>query len=174
VKNGVIFLDDSPFCTYDTIVPVSCSFHYCSAGTDSAIRENAKYFFKEEIMGYGMKTAAVIAIAKKYWKEIQFMEKKENRTLCEELYRSGNMEETFIVSCRVRPFAARYEPDDLAVFRHWIDTYIFNWAACNRFCNHTIGDFIEQYTEYIEELKRRYKNDFINCERIRTGDTESV
>ncbi|MDO9326609.1 MAG: DNA alkylation repair protein, partial [Methanoregula sp.] len=29
-----------------------------------------------------------------------------------------------------------------------------NWASCDGFCNHTMGDFIEEYPEYIDELKR--------------------
>ena len=40
------------------------------------------------------------------------------------------------------------------MFRRWIDTFITNWASCDGFCNHTVGDFIEQYPECIAELKR--------------------
>lgn len=120
---------------------------------DSEIRKTSRRFFKEEITCYGMKTAAVIAIAKKYWKEIKNRDKKEIFSLCEELYRSGYMEEAFIVSEWARALSGRYEREDIAVFRHWIDTYITNWAACDGFCNHTMGDFIEHYPEYTAELK---------------------
>jgi 3-methyladenine DNA glycosylase AlkD len=47
----------------------------------------------------------------------------------------------------------RFEPGDMVRFRYWIDTYITNWAACDGFCNHTMGDFLETYPEYIHELK---------------------
>ena len=43
------------------------------------------------------------------------------------------------------PSRIDYEKEDLAVFRRWIDTYITNWASCDGFCNHTMGDFIEKY-----------------------------
>ncbi|MDD1686794.1 DNA alkylation repair protein [Methanoregula sp.] len=120
---------------------------------DPEIQKTSKRFFKEEIRCYGMKTATVIALAKKFWKEIQGRPKPEIFTLCEELYQSGYMEESFIVSEWAHALSGRYEREDLAVFRRWIDTYITNWASCDGFCNHTMGDFIEQYPEYIDELK---------------------
>lgn len=120
---------------------------------DPEIRKTSRRFFKEEITCYGMKTAAVVAIAKKYWKEIKNRDKKEIFALCEEFYRSGYIEESFIVSAWAHRLSGRYEKEDLVVFRHWIDTYITNWASCDGFCNHTMGDFIEQYPEYIEDLK---------------------
>ena len=121
---------------------------------DPAIRITARRFFKEEIECYGIKTASVVAIAKKYWKEVKSRDKEEIFSLCEELYKSGYMEEAFIVSAWVPKLADRYEPSDLAVFRHFIDTYITNWAACDGFCNHAVGDFIEKYPECMDELKK--------------------
>lgn len=100
-----------------------------------------------------MKTATVIAIAKKYWKKVKGRPKPEIFSLCEELYQSGNMEESFIVSNWAYALSGRYEREDLPVFRWWIATYITNWASCDGFCNHTMGDFIEQYPEYIDELR---------------------
>lgn len=121
---------------------------------DPAIQESSKRFFKEEIRCYGTKTAPVIALAKKYWKEVRDRPKPEIFSLCEELYQSGYMEESFIVSEWAHSLSGRYEPEDLAVFRHWIDTYISNWASCDGFCNHTMGDFTEQFPDTVAELKR--------------------
>ena len=127
---------------------------------DPEIQKSSKRYFKEEIQCYGMKTATGIALAKKYWKEIRNRPKPEIFALCEELYRSGYMEESFIVSEWAHALSGRYEKEDIAVFQRWIDTYITNWASCDGFCNHTMGDFIEQYPEYTDELKRwtRSKN----------------
>jgi 3-methyladenine DNA glycosylase AlkD len=130
-----------------------------AAQADPEIQKTSKRFFKEEITCYGIKTANVMTIAKKYWKEIKTRDKKEVFALCEELYRSGYIEESFIVSNWAHALSGQYEREDLPVFRHWINTYITNWASCDGFCNHTMGDFIEQYPEYIEELKRWTKSD---------------
>ncbi|HEX3001698.1 MAG TPA: DNA alkylation repair protein [Methanoregula sp.] len=120
---------------------------------DPTIQESSKRFFKEEIRCYGTKTAAVIALAKKYWKEVKSRPKPEIFSLCEELYRSGYMEESFIVSEWAHSLSGKYEHEDLAIFRHWIDTYITNWASCDSFCNHTLGEFVEQFPDTVTELK---------------------
>jgi len=120
---------------------------------DPAIQSNAQRFFKEEIACYGIKTATVVAIAKKYWKEVKSRDKQEIFALCEELYRSGMMEEAFVVSTWAPLLKDRFERDDLAVFQRWIDTYITNWAACDGFCNHTVGDFIGKFPDAVAELK---------------------
>ena len=75
------------------------------------------------------------------------------------LSRSGMMEEAFIVSNWVPNLAERFEPEDIAVFRRWITTWITNWAACDSFCNHAVGDFIEKYPEFISELKQWTQSD---------------
>lgn len=124
-----------------------------SAQADPEIQKSSKRYFKEEITCYGMKTATVIAIARKYWKEVEGRPKPEIFMLCEELYQSGYMEESFIVSEWAHSLSGRYEKEDIVLFRHWIDSYITNWASCDGFCNHTIGNFIEQYPESVDELK---------------------
>ncbi|MDD1713105.1 MAG: DNA alkylation repair protein [Methanoregulaceae archaeon] len=129
------------------------------AHADPEIQKTSQRFFKEEIRCYGMKTAPVIAIAKKYWKEVKGRPKPEIFAFCEELYQSGYMEESFIVSEWAYAMSGRYEKGDLTVFRHWIDTYITNWASCDGFCNHTMGDFIEKYPECIDELKSWTQSD---------------
>lgn len=126
---------------------------------DPALQESSKRFFKEEILCYGTKTAAVIALAKNYWKEVKNRPKPEIFALCEELYRSGYIEESFIVSEWASALSGQYERDDLIVFRRWIETYITNWASCDSFCNHTMGDFLEQFPDAVTELKRWTQSD---------------
>ena len=121
---------------------------------DPAIRESSKRFFKEEISCYGLKTADVTAIAKRYWKEVRSREKSDIFALCEELYDSGYLEEAFIVSSWIPSLSDRFEPGDLMVFELWIDRSITNWAACDGFCNHAVGDFITKYPDQVGVLKR--------------------
>ena len=120
---------------------------------DEKTQKNFQRFFKEEIRYYGVKTAIVGKIADRYWKEVKTRKKAEIFRLCEELYKSQYCEEAFIVSAFVYNLKDQYEPEDIVIFRRWIDTYITNWAACDGFCNHAVGDFIVQYPEYINELK---------------------
>ncbi|MDD1719398.1 MAG: DNA alkylation repair protein [Methanoregulaceae archaeon] len=121
---------------------------------DPDIQRSSRRFFKEEIKCYGIKTATGIALAKKYWKEVKDRDKEEIFHLCEDLYWSGYLEEAFIVSAWVPNLADRFERADLAVFEDWIRRYISNWAACDGFCNHAVGDFIEKFPDMVGELKR--------------------
>ncbi len=121
---------------------------------DPGIRESSKSFFREEIRCYGMKTATANTIAKAFWKEVKGRQKPEIYELCEELFSSGYMEESFIAAYWTERLAGTYDRDDLLLFRRWIEAYITNWAACDTFCNHTVGDFIDQYPECIAELKQ--------------------
>ncbi len=141
----------SPPCSMDTFIEKIRK--ELKENIDPKTKKNFPRFFKEKIRYYGVKVPTVVKIAKKYWKDVKFWDKKEIFLLCEGLYRSGSIEEAFVVSTWVPNLADLFEPEDFAVFRHWIDTYITNWAACDGFCNHAVGDFIEKYPEYVDELK---------------------
>ena len=121
---------------------------------DEKTKESASHFFKEAIRVYGVKTGTVVTIAKKYWKEIKALPKNEIFALCEELYKSGIMEESFVVSTWVPKLVNEFEKKDIDVFYHWIDSYITNWASCDGFCNHSVGEYIEKYPEQISELTK--------------------
>lgn len=124
------------------------------AAADERTQKSFPRFFKEEVRYYGVKVPIVVMIAKKYWKEIRLRDKREIFSLCEELYRSGYCEEAFVVSTWAALLSKRFEPSDIHTLRHFIDRYITNWAACDGFCNHAVGDYIEKYPEGIGELKR--------------------
>jgi len=123
------------------------------ASADPATKQSASRFFKEEIRCYGVKTATVAKIAQKHWKDVRSREKEEIFGLCEELYRSQVMEEAFVVSNWVPHLKDRFEPGDFSVFERWIETYISNWAMCDGFCNHTMGDFVMMFPGFIGNLK---------------------
>jgi 3-methyladenine DNA glycosylase AlkD len=79
--------------------------------------------------------------------------------LCEELWRSGYNEEAFIAcnwSYAVRKY---FEESDIVIFENWINSYITNWATCDTFCNHTVGDSLSKFPSWIGELKKWSESD---------------
>lgn len=120
---------------------------------DEKLKKSGERFFKEEVKMYGMKTALGIQIGKKYWKEIQNRDKREIFEMCEELWKSGYMEESFIACNWAFNLSKQYEEKDFLIFEKWVNTYVSNWASCDTLCNHTIGTFVEMYPKYIEKLK---------------------
>lgn len=125
---------------------------------DPQTKKSGERFFKEEVKIYGVKTATVGKIGKEYFKKIKQEKKAKILALCEELWQSGYMEETFI-ACNWSYFIwKQYEPTDFIIFEKWVNQYLNNWASCDTFCNHSMGKFIEMYPEYLAELKKWTKS----------------
>ena len=123
------------------------------ANTDLPTQKSFQRFFKEQVKYYGVKTETVGKIAKKYWKQVQTLDKKTIFAICEDLYRSDYTEEAFIVAFWLPNYIDNLNPSDLPVFKGWIENYINNWAKCDGFCNHTMGDLIVKYPEILRELE---------------------
>jgi 3-methyladenine DNA glycosylase AlkD len=123
------------------------------SATDFKSQQSFQRFFKEQVKYYGVKTGVVGKIAKKYWVNVKNLSKRDIFELCEELYRSDYTEEAFVVAFWLPNYLDNLEPMDLLIFKRWIECYINNWAKCDGFCNHTVGDLLEKYPETISEVK---------------------
>jgi 3-methyladenine DNA glycosylase AlkD len=123
------------------------------ANADEATKKSGERFFKEKVTLYGVKTAIVGKIAKKYWLQVKALSKQEIFGLCEALYQSDYMEEAFVVSNWMPEYMEHLEAKDIFTFKHWIECYINNWAKCDGFCNHTVGDMVQKYPEIVAEIK---------------------
>ena len=134
-------------------------------------KDSTQKFFKDKIKCYGVKTETMSYIAKKYWKEVKLLSKRQIFALCEELFLSGYIEEILVVSKWLPNMVERLEPSDLPTFRAWIENYVDNWASCDSFCNHTIGDLIGKYPELISEVKTWAK---FNCRWLKRAAAVSL
>jgi 3-methyladenine DNA glycosylase AlkD len=127
--------------------------------TDEHTKNTAQRFFKEKVKFYGIKTAIVTKISKKYFDAIKDKNKSDIFRLCEELFQSGYIEESFIASNWSYNLHAQSEDKDFLMFEKWIEKYVNNWASCDTLCNHTVGAFIEKFPEYVNNLKNWAKSD---------------
>lgn len=124
------------------------------ASADEKTLESGRRFFKEEVKFYGVKTSEVNKIGKKYFPEIKNESKEAVFALCEELWKSGYNEEAFIACQWSYNFCKNYQPEDFRIFENWVKNYVSNWAACDTLCNHTVGDFLQIYPQFMPELKK--------------------
>ncbi|MCK9413669.1 MAG: DNA alkylation repair protein [Prolixibacteraceae bacterium] len=125
---------------------------------DESRLTSEKKFFKEEIKLYGVDTATVGKIGKHFFIPVKVFPKKDIFELCEELWKSGFIEEALIACNYSFYLSTKYEPSDFVIFEGWINNYVTNWATCDTLCNHTVGAFVEMYPDYIAELKRWAKS----------------
>lgn len=120
---------------------------------ESNISQYSGSFFKEEVKAFGVKVPEVTKIAERLFRQIEHRNKDTIFGFCEELLKSGYVEEAVVAYRWSDWLHDRYEPEDFQVFEHWLSTYVSNWAECDTLCNHTLGTFIEKYPEYVERLK---------------------
>lgn len=111
-------------------------------------------FFREEIRLYGMKASMIRQIAGQWWKEVQNQSKKEIFDMCEELWQSGYLEESGIAIEWVIHLGKKITREDFRLFERWVSQYVTNWASCDGFCNHPVGDLVMKYPEFLEDLKK--------------------
>lgn len=127
--------------------------------SDPKVRESGQKFFKEGVHLYGVKTATAHRISKAHFQNIKDRPKTEIFDLCEELWRSGYLEESFVACNWSFYIRERYELSDFNTFERWLEVYVTNWASCDTLCNHTVGAFLEMYPQFVENLKTWAKSD---------------
>lgn len=121
---------------------------------DEKTRISSAHFFKESIKCYGIKSVDVGEIAKNSFGLVKDLPKNEIFNLCETLWQSGMLEETFVACHWSYSLHKKFEPEDFERFRNWVLKYVDNWASCDTFCNHTLGTLVEMYPQFIGDLKQ--------------------
>ena len=120
---------------------------------DERTLASSQRFFKEPAKSYGVDIQQCSRIARQLWPEVKKLKKEEVFKLCEELFASDYNEEAHIVSSWLPKMIEQFDEDDWHIFQGWIEKYINNWAKCDSFCNHTMGDYLMKFPEYIDRLK---------------------
>jgi len=121
---------------------------------DEKTRLSGERFFKEEVKIYGVASASAQKFSRDFFKEVKDLPKDEILALCEEFWKSGYMEESFVACHWSDLIHDRLVREDFATLERWVSLYVSNWASCDTLCNHTVGGFIDMYPEYLGELKR--------------------
>lgn len=101
---------------------------------------------------YGVRTGTVTKISKENFEYVKDWGKDKIFDLCEDLWKSGYLEESFIACNWSYYLHKQSAPGDFLVFEQWLQKYVNNWASCDTLCNHTIGTFIEKYPDFVEKL----------------------
>ncbi|MFO7658542.1 MAG: DNA alkylation repair protein [Bacteroidales bacterium] len=127
--------------------------------SNEQVRQSGQRFFKEEVFLYGVKSSLAVKLGKSYFQLIKDMPKAEIFGLCNKLWQSGYMEESFIACNWSYYLHKAYEPQDFEVFERWVAEYVNNWASCDTLCNHSVGEFIMKYPQYLDKLKEWAKSD---------------
>jgi 3-methyladenine DNA glycosylase AlkD len=133
---------------------ISCVRQLLKENSDEKTLQGSHRFFKEKVIFHGVKVPLVNRISKETFEEIKKLPKSEIWELCEELWKSGYAEESYVASNWSYYIHRQYAPGDFEIFERWVNKYVSNWASCDTLCNHTVGTFMEMYPGYISRLKQ--------------------
>jgi len=120
---------------------------------DEKTKRDGRRVFKEEIIFYGVRIPDVNKISRDFFELIKDQPKERIYALCEELWKTGYNEDSYIACNWSYYIHAQYTREDFEVFERWVEWYVTNWASCDTLCNHTVGEFLEMYPEYVQRLK---------------------
>ncbi len=116
-------------------------------------------YFKHSILCHGLKMKDSELISREQFSKIMHLPKNEIFIICEIFWQSGYLEESFFACQWALKMRKQYTRDDFPIFERWIDSYINNWASCDTFCNHNVGDLLMMYPEFVPELFRWAKSE---------------
>lgn len=122
--------------------------------SDPGRKISGERFFREVVKMYGIRMAQLGSISKDHYRLLPDKSKKTVFALCDDLWQSGIMEESFVACNWSYNVRKQYSPDDILLFEKWVSKYITNWAACDTLCNHSVGTQIEMYNHGISDLKK--------------------
>jgi 3-methyladenine DNA glycosylase AlkD len=127
--------------------------HDLEEGADSVKRKKNEVFFVG-VKTYGLKNADVHRLSREHFRSLPDRSRNYVLRLCEELWKSGYIEESFVACDWSYAVRKQFEADDIKIFGNWVDRYVDNWASCDTLCNHTIGEPAMKFTSWIEDLKK--------------------
>lgn len=129
------------------------------ASVDLKYKKGECRYFKEKIKPIGVRSAVVRDITQKYflllkkeWKYEDFVK------LGEKLLSDGWFEEIGIAFSFMEHLSDQFTQESFYLFEDWLNKYVSNWANCDQLSNHLIGDVVEKYPKYINNLVKWTKS----------------
>ena len=113
---------------------------------DPKTKESGPKFFKEQVTLYGVKTAIVTKISKEYFNYLKDGNENDVFLLCEDLWKSDYLEESFVACNWSYALHKQFSPEDFFVFEKWLSfmsitghlaihsviTPLEHWSGCIR------------------------------------------
>jgi 3-methyladenine DNA glycosylase AlkD len=101
------------------------------AAADPKFEAGLRWFFKEPVKPYGVRTPQVRELARRAYREVKHWPIADRDQFVTELWKSGMLEEGVLVSHLYRRFAKSFGEREFAMFEQWMDRYVTNWSNCD-------------------------------------------
>jgi 3-methyladenine DNA glycosylase AlkD len=101
------------------------------AAADPKFEAALRWFFKEPVKPYGVRTPVVRELARVSYREVKLWPVSDRDQFAVALWKSGMLEEGVLVSHLYRRFARSCGEREFKMFEQWIDRYVRNWSHCD-------------------------------------------
>lgn len=101
------------------------------AAADPKFEAAARWFFKEPVKPYGVRTPEVRELAWIAYRDVKLWPVSERDRFVTELWKGGMLEEGVLVSHLYRRFAKTCDEREFRMFEQWLDRYVRNWSHCD-------------------------------------------
>ncbi len=122
------------------------------AAAEPKFAAGLRWFFKEPVKPYGVRTPQVREFARLAYRELKEWPVAERDRFVTELWKSGMLEEGVLVSHLYRRFAKSCGVREFAMFERWLDQYVRNWAHCDGVSTWLIAASIANRPELTAQL----------------------
>ena len=123
-----------------------------AGAVDQKYREGQVNFFKEAISPYGVRSPAVKKIVSEAAREWKRWPASQRNQFCEELWKSGMLEEGSVTIYLYRRLAKQCGAAEFRLFEKWINRYVHNWAHCDGVSSWLIAASIENEPSLMDRL----------------------
>ncbi|HTB21015.1 MAG TPA: DNA alkylation repair protein [Bryobacteraceae bacterium] len=101
------------------------------AAADPEFAAGLRWFFKEPVTPYGVRTPLLRELARIAYAQIRHWPVAERDRFVTDLWKSGMLEEGGIVCHLYRRFAKSCGEREFRMFEQWINRYVRNWSHCD-------------------------------------------
>jgi 3-methyladenine DNA glycosylase AlkD len=113
------------------------------AAADPEFRAGEVNFFRETVDPYGVRSPDVKRIEQSAWRELKHWPAGQRNRFCEELWKSGKLEEATVAIYLYRRLKKECGACEFKLFERWIDRYVHNWANCDGVASWLLAASIE-------------------------------
>jgi 3-methyladenine DNA glycosylase AlkD len=119
---------------------------------DPKFREGQKWFFKEPVDPYGVRTVHLNRIVRELYKRVKGWKAADRNRLCTEMWKNGKLEESAAVCHLYRHFARECHECEFRLFERWLDRYVHTWAHCDGLSTWLFAASLRNEPKLISEL----------------------
>jgi len=124
-----------------------------TAAADPNFREGQKWFFKEPVDPYGVRTVHLNRIVRDLYRRVKGWQPADRNKLCTEMWKNGRLEESSAVCHLYRRFASQCAEREFRLFERWLDRFVNTWATCDGLSTWLIAASLQNEPKLIGELE---------------------